>query len=284
MRFYEATRFLFPRSFELRVLCICCLAVHVPLIVCVAVQAATGEWRIDVLLILLAATLAGTVAGIVAIRALLSPLGQAVELLRLAQDGERIDRIPPGSEDLVGRLLVGVAKAANTAADRIDRLALVAKSDPLTGLYNRRGFFAAADEALAPGHASVLALIDLDHFKRVNDRLGHMLGDELLCAFAERLRDGVRRLDVCARWGGEEFAVLFPNATLDDARDVLDRLRRVIGRDLLPEAEDIVVTFSCGLAPIRTHDQLSESARRADEALYAAKHAGRDRILVAQLP
>jgi diguanylate cyclase (GGDEF)-like protein len=278
MRFYKATRFLFPHNFELRLLSICFLAVHVPLIGCVLASALTGHWAIGTLVLVLVGTLLGTAAGVAAIHALLSPLVEATAMLRQVQHGERVETVPEGGDDLVGRLLRGVAQAANEAADRSERLAYAAERDPLTGVLNRRGFFASARKALTGKRHAVFALIDLDHFKAINDHLGHAAGDVLLQAFAERVCDIIRRSDICARWGGEEFAVLLPGATVEQARVVMERLRSSLARHPLPNAG---VTFSCGLAPIHKADELHDVASLADKALYTAKHEGRDRIAVA---
>jgi diguanylate cyclase (GGDEF)-like protein len=280
MRFYKATRFLFPRSFELRLLTICFLAVHVPLIACVVFSAVTGHWPLDTLVVVLVATLAGTVGGVAAIHALLSPLKHATAMLGAIQQGERVDVVPVGGDDLVGRLLRGVTKAANESADRSERLTDAAERDPLTGILNRRGFTTAAESLLSGGRGAVLALIDLDHFKTINDRFGHTAGDELLHSFAQRLCDGVRRSDICARWGGEEFAVLLPGANIDHARDVMERLRASLTQRPLPG--EASVTFSCGLAPLQEATRIEDAVTRADEALYAAKSEGRDRIETAE--
>jgi diguanylate cyclase (GGDEF)-like protein len=278
MRFYQATRFLFPRSFELRLLAICFLAVHVPLIVCVAVSAATGHWNSHTLLLVLGATLVGTIAGVAAIHALLSPLTQATAMLRHVQKGERVEGVPEGGNDLVGRLLRGVTQAASEAADRSDRLAFAAERDHLTGILNRRGFFASARKVLTGRRQAVLGLVDLDHFKAINDHLGHAAGDVLLHAFAQRMVDVFRQTDICARWGGEEFAVLLPGANIEQARAAVERLRSSIARHPLPNAG---VTFSCGLASLHHIDELHDIATQADKALYIAKHEGRDRTQIA---
>jgi diguanylate cyclase (GGDEF)-like protein len=280
MRFYQATRFLFPRSFELRLLTICFLAVHVPLIASVVFCATTGQWPLGTLLVVLLATLAGTAGGVGAIHALLSPLKRATAMLGAIQQGERVASVPTGGDDLVGRLLRGVTQAANESADRSARLTDAADHDPLTGILNRRGFTGATTSLLDAGRGGVLALIDLDHFKSINDRFGHSAGDALLQTFAQRLCDTVRRSDICARWGGEEFAVLLPSASLDQAHDVMERLRLSLAQQPLPV--EASVTFSCGLASAAGAVRLEDAVTRADQALYAAKHRGRDRIETAE--
>lgn len=276
MRFYKATTFLFPRSYERRILFFCFFAVHVPLIACIVLQAVTGQWQAGTLATLLVATLAGTSLGLTAVHALLAPVGKATGMLRAIQNGERVALIPVGGQDLVGRLLHGVTIAANESAARIEHLTDVAERDPLTALRNRRGFTDAARQTLREGTTAVVALLDIDHFKAINDSFGHDAGDRLLQGFAQGIEEHLRRRDVAARWGGEEFAVLLPDTTLDEARMVLDRLRGHVVRALAIGERQ--VTFSCGLAPVRTFAQLEAAIARADTALYAAKSAGRDRV------
>lgn len=280
MRFYKATAFLFPRHYEWRLLLVCFGAVHVPLITAVTYQAATGEWHPATLVVLLLATLAGTGMGVAAIRALLSPLVSATAMLGAIQKGERVPAVPQGGEDLVGRLLAGVATAANESAERIELLIDAAERDPLTGVRNRRGFLDTAEQLLRGQGNAVLALIDIDHFKAINDDFGHHTGDVLLRAIARRIEDHLRRSDIAARWGGEEFAVLLPDTTLDEARLVMERLRATVALDTDLGIKDRAVTFSCGLAPVRTFAQLGDATRQADAALYAAKNAGRNQVHV----
>lgn len=280
MRFYRATTFLFPHSYEQRILFFCFGAVHVPLIACVVLQAATGHWAFGTLLTLLVATLAGTLMGMAAIHALLNPVRQATTMLQAIQLGERIDAVPQGGSDLVGRLLDSVTRAANETAARIETLTDAAERDPLTGIRNRRGFLDSAEQALRARSNAVLALIDIDHFKRINDEFGHAVGDTVLKSLATRIEDHLRRSDIAARWGGEEFAVLLPDTNLDEARLVMERLRATVALDTGLGIEDRPVTFSCGLAPVRGFTHLGEATKQADAALYAAKNAGRNQVHV----
>ncbi|AXB75687.1 GGDEF domain-containing protein [Novosphingobium sp. P6W] len=280
MRFYKATAFLFPRSYERRVLFFCFGAVHIPLVACIVLQAVTGHWQLPTLLTLLAATLVGTGLGLAAINALLAPIGEATAMLAAIQNGERIVVVPAGGEDLVGRLLTGVTTAANETAARIEQLVDAAERDPLTGIRNRRGFLDSAEQVLRGRSNAVFAIIDIDHFKSINDQYGHDTGDQLLKSLARRIEDYLRRSDICARWGGEEFAVLLPDTTLDEARLVMERLRATVALDTGLGVEDRAVTFSCGLAPVRTFAQLGDATKQADAALYAAKNAGRNQVHV----
>jgi len=278
MRFYQATRFLFPRSFQLRVFTVCFGAVHLPLIAFCLTQIVLGAWDWRLFLPLLGATLIGTAAAIAGLSAFLAPIAHATALLRSVQLGERIPSVPSGGEDLVGALLTGVANAAAETALRIDRLADAADRDMLTGLRNRRGFMDAIAPLLRGDRNSVVAMIDLDHFKDINDRFGHDRGDQVLREFGARLVSGLRRSDLAARWGGEEFAILLPDTELDEAEEILNRMRTTLQAGAFGATRNDPVTFSCGLAIARDHASLSAALRSADAALYEAKRTGRDRV------
>ena len=161
--------------------------------------------------------------------------------------------------------------------------------DPLTGLYNRRYFSthgrALVEEAAGRGRALSLMVLDLDYFKKVNDTWGHDVGDEVLREVAQRLKQQVRRLDVICRIGGEEFVVLLPGADLRVAEQVAERLRRAIAEKPISvscdgQQQQLNMTTSIGLASYeRLDDTLESLLKRADEALYQAKQAGRNRVM-----
>lgn len=181
--------------------------------------------------------------------------------------------------------VTGVVSAIRDVSKRKaheERLAHAALTDPLTGLANRRGLDAELTARLASGVGGCLALFDLDHFKRVNDTFGHAIGDEVLRRFAALARASVRDQDLVARLGGEEFAVVLPDISMNQATFVCDRLRRAIG-DAGMRVNDqlIALTVSGGVASFG-RDQTAEMVlRAADEALYRAKHAGRDQVALA---
>lgn len=278
MRFYRATRFIFPRSYKLRIFAICFCAVHVPLAVFCLTQWALEAWDWRLFVPLLLATLVGTIAAIGALAALLAPIENAIKLLKALQAGRPVKAVPIGGADLVGELLTAVATASAENTRRMDRLKAAAEIDLLTGVRNRRGFLDALPSLLRPDQPSVVALIDLDHFKSVNDKFGHDDGDHMLAAFAARLERGVRRSDMCARWGGEEFAVLLPDTDIAAAHRVMERLRLSLHVDPIAIG-DFTLTFSCGLAAAPDSASLSTALREADVALYQAKAGGRDMIL-----
>lgn len=285
MRFYRATAFLFPRHYEWRILLACLAAVHVPLIALVAFQAVSRDWQPELLLGLLAASLLGAGLGAMAIRALLAPVAQATAMLSAAQRGESVPPLPRGGDDLVGRLLHGVAVAAGGSARRGGPAPAPADRDALTGLHSRPAFLDTSEKVLSGENNSVIALIDIDHFQSINDRFGRAAGDALLRAVGHRLERGIRRSDLAARWSGEAFVVLLPDTQLDEARLVLERLRASIALDPLlgPESTGNAwpVTFSCGLAPVRAFAHLGEATHRAHAALNAAKNGGRNRVRIA---
>ncbi|MCR5882095.1 GGDEF domain-containing protein [Rhizobacter sp. J219] len=167
----------------------------------------------------------------------------------------------------------------------LTRLHDLATHDELTGLSNR----AHVSELLAQyverhrdgGEPFSIALLDLDFFKRVNDTHGHGVGDEVLKAFAQAVRQTVRESDVPARWGGEEFLILLPQTGAENARVVLERLReRFTTQQVSASVPSLRASFSAGLASPSPGDTLAVMVERADQALYAAKTAGRNRCCV----
>ncbi|MEJ2603019.1 MAG: DUF484 family protein [Gammaproteobacteria bacterium] len=213
---------------------------------------------------------------------------------------------------LMGSLNLGSAKAArytrSHATDFLAHLGAVASfalengvnrarllrsgiTDVLTGWHNRRYLRTRLREELARSRRESLPLtllmIDIDHFKRVNDRHGHLAGDRALAEVAQRIESRVRASDVAARYGGEEFVLLLPNTPVAEGRHLAERLRLAVSAEpvSLPDGEAVTLTISVGVAsasPSRDDDDLKTLAdgllARADVALYEAKSAGRDRV------
>ncbi|MUM78202.1 diguanylate cyclase [Pseudodesulfovibrio sp. F-1] len=175
----------------------------------------------------------------------------------------------------------------------LEKLAHQTEHDPLTGLANRRAFDRVMDieiERTKRAHTPLsLAIFDLDDFKRINDTYGHLAGDEVLVAFAERLRETTRRYDLAARFGGEEFALVMAGSGVVKAQRLLERLlegfRAVPFRD--PAGNGTFhVTCSAGLTCFKGSVDIdaAELVRLADGALYEAKGAGKDQVRVSRLP
>lgn len=162
-----------------------------------------------------------------------------------------------------------------------------ASIDTLTGLVNRRAVGWAADEAMAhvrSGGSYALLLIDIDHFKSINDLLGHQMGDRALARVGAILAENIREGDVAGRFGGEEFIVLMRDADRERTLAVAERLRTAIETSGLSHADGAPLTISLGVSYARKSDLTSEALiERADRALYRAKHAGRNRIVESSL-
>ena len=168
----------------------------------------------------------------------------------------------------------------------LDRLQLLATHDELTGLPNRRHVIALlAHEdrrALRQVLPMCVALLDIDHFKRINDNLGHQAGDEALRRFAAIMLPALRAGDVLARWGGEEFMLVLPATSLDEAARVLERLRiRCADSAGWADRPELQVSFSAGLSAHVAGEPTQLVIARADSALYEAKRSGRNRLEVA---
>ena len=165
----------------------------------------------------------------------------------------------------------------------VRRLAAQADEDALTGLANRRGFDASAARCWSNGHGLAVLLVDADRFKRINDQHGHAVGDAVLRALGDRLREQARAQDVVARLGGEEFVLLLPGAGVEEAQAAAERLRgAVAARPCDAAGRALALTVSIGVSVRRADDEaLEDVLQRADAALYAAKAAGRDRVVVA---
>ncbi len=160
-----------------------------------------------------------------------------------------------------------------------------AEQDPLTGLSNRRHFeqslLRERARALRSGEPYALVLLDLDHFKQVNDRHGHDGGDAALCHVAKLMQGTLREFDSLGRLGGEEFALLLPRTDASGAREVAERLRaRLAAQPLEHRGQALALTASFGIA-IGCDDDPHELSRQADQALYAAKAGGRNRVEMA---
>ena len=153
-------------------------------------------------------------------------------------------------------------------------------TDELTGLFNRRHFLRLAGRALDDldeGQRHGLALIDLDHFKRINDVHGHSAGDRVLQTFAAVARACLREGDVLARYGGEEFVLLLPEADSDRLAACCERLRQAYAAAEPMGVEVPVLSLSAGMTLLHSGDDLDEALQRADQALYRAKRSGRNR-------
>ena len=174
-------------------------------------------------------------------------------------------------------------EAARTAAEQAARIATAAaETDALTGVANRRKIVTMLDEAIATagvsGRPLSVAMIDLDHFKAINDRHGHLVGDEVLVRVARVAEGSLRGADTVGRMGGEEFVILLPSADGDQAMAVAERVRAAIAASASPDQPALVVTASVGVATLVPGESPAALLHRADVALYAAKGSGRNTL------
>ena len=188
--------------------------------------------------------------------------------------------------ELIEQLRADLGLAVNNALahDRLERLAAV---DPLTDAYNRRFGLARLREefsrAVRAENPLGVLMLDLDHFKAVNDTYGHLVGDRVLRAVADACRRVVREGDVLIRYGGEEFLVMLPGAGPEDVRQIGERIRRAVAETSIEDGDlRVGVTVSLGGATYReTSDSPNSLVALADGALYVAKEGGRDRLALA---
>jgi diguanylate cyclase (GGDEF)-like protein len=185
----------------------------------------------------------------------------------------------------VSDIRLKITRQARKLEETLAQVQSMATTDMLTGLLNRRQMEevleAEMGQAQRQGHGLCVAMIDLDHFKRVNDVHGHRMGDEVLRRFAELLKREGRQVDRCGRWGGEEFLLLMPHANLPQARLALERIRKRLSDLPMREHDTLRVTLSAGVAQWVPGESVDGWLERADHAMYEAKHSGRNRVLTA---
>src|SRR6476659_4787864 len=234
------------------------------------------------------------------------------ELEREAKPGEGVIHaglaVPlPGDSSTLGYLTVFTRRNGHDYSDedvrQLETLALragpaienarrfrearqLADLDALTGLHNRRYFHETLSRECARAHRYErklsLIVFDLDDFKEINDRIGHLAGDTVLAEAAERVRDVVRTADIACRVGGDEFAVILPESSLNDADQLYRRIQKAVSSRPLGQAGKLYL--SAGVAELRAEDDPVAFFQRADEALYRAKEAGKGQVVSANAP
>jgi len=244
--------------------------------------------------IMLATTL---VVGLLFKRGVLDRLKRVEQRIGAVKDGDLESAPVDEAGDEIGQLSRHLAEMTASVGDhtrmlelmveeRTEELRKLAYRDQLTNILNRRGFevaFAAAREtAEARGERLALMLIDIDHFKAVNDSYGHLAGDEVVAEVARRLSGRMRSVDVCGRWGGDEFIVLINGLGLGTLRSIAEAVRvAVAGTPVrIPDGREVTITLSVGASLLEAGDSMDAAIDMTDAALYAAKAHGRDRITV----
>lgn len=214
-------------------------------------------------------------------------MGRATDLHARRKDGSTVPvdilLSPFQSED--ARLVIAVVRDMTEQRAAREKLEHLAAHDELTGLFNRRRFEREIDVHVAQGArygGGALLMLDIDNFKFFNDVYGHAAGDEVLRHVADILRSRLRATDTVARFGGDEFALLLPHASADDAALVAEEILQTFrSKPAEIQGGPVPVTVSIGVASVPTSSTAHEVLVAADNALYAAKRAGRDRYVVA---
>ena len=170
----------------------------------------------------------------------------------------------------------------------INKLHYSANTDPLTGLFNRRHMTIELTQhrkmIMRYEQTNSLILIDIDYFKKVNDKYGHNGGDEILIQFSKLLKDGLRSTDIISRWGGEEFLVLTPFTAVKDAAIAAEKLRKMVEAYTFKAAgHKAHLTITCGVAGIHQSMPIEDALKQADKLLYEGKDSGRNRVMLQKI-
>jgi diguanylate cyclase (GGDEF)-like protein len=185
----------------------------------------------------------------------------------------------------MGKLRVRLKTQKDELLAALDTIRTLATIDELTALTNRRHMneLLAQEERRreACGGPTCIAVLDIDFFKRINDRFGHATGDKVLRDFAQAARAELREGDVLARWGGEEFLLMLPDTSAGNARTVVERMRARVATLEPCDGLEHRISFSAGFSVWRPEETITDAVNRADQALYAAKAAGRNRVIEA---
>ena len=175
-------------------------------------------------------------------------------------------------------------KRINELQEELEKASMLVRNDQLTGTLNRRGLEEAFENEVARSRRRksplCVVMLDIDNFKKLNDSLGHDAGDAALIHLVTIIRETLRPQDTLARFGGEEFIIILPDTTLEDAKTAIVRLQRELTkRYFLHENEKVLITFSAGVTDHRSDDTQASVTKRADDAMFAAKKAGKNRVV-----
>lgn len=213
-------------------------------------------------------------------------MGQRNQIMARRKDGSEFpaDATIVKVETADGTIYAAILRDVTRTKELEAELTRLASTDPLTGLLNRRSFTELAEREMARAkrhdHPLTFLMMDIDHFKRVNDTHGHARGDEILRQFAEMCRAEFRQHDLIGRWGGEEFVAALVETDARYARTVAERMRRRVAAAPMLDA-DQTLTVSIGVAVVNADDAtIVFPLGRADDALYTAKRLGRNRVFI----
>ena len=270
MRIYHLLARPFPGSFPAKIMALACTGVLLPTLAASVWFLQSGQ-RAEATN-LMAIGLGSACVMVFGLRAALKPIGMILEAAESWMAQKPVEPLPDGYGDEVGQIMRRINQMVAEASRQRASQRRQADTDPLTGLLNRRGF----SRMMRGTEAGALLLLDLDHFKAVNDCYGHQVGDRVLCHVADTASDMLRKKDLLARWGGEEFVIFLPGAPATLAGTIANRLREAIAIDQ-PEVGP-EVTISVGVAGHAGGEAFDHAFVAADRALYRAKAEGRNLV------
>jgi len=286
----NTTRSLFSRvrsSLVAKIGIVSFICVHIPLIGTILLLLVNGQTSpIRVLLVMIGTTVLGTLCCLDVVWSQLRPVTELkIALDRFEENGNlTIPHTLTNKSDEVGKLADTVSDLVLNLNELTQELRSRATTDVLTGLRNRRWLIDRVPVELAQiqrtGLPMSTILFDVDYFKAINDTYGHVIGDHVLMAIGQTVKDMIRPDDLAARIGGEEFCILLPQTELNEAFNVAERLRVSFENMEVSDISDRAITCSFGVAPFLPHMKLTDALKHADSALYEAKGAGRNRVIV----
>jgi diguanylate cyclase (GGDEF)-like protein len=280
----------FPRSYRGKIMLVAFLGTHAPLIalafyLLLGYSGGSGP-ALRIFVLMVAVTLLGTVATLLALRGLLAPISLTSSALKEYINGHKRPALPTSFSDEAGILMADVQYAINNLDETVRSLEGLSTTDHLTGLLNRRQ----AEKLLAEEATRVrrgaemltLCVVDVNKFKHINDTYGHQVGDACIKHVADVIGRNIRQSDWLARWGGDEFVLVLRDANPFARTDTL--LQRIV-RDLkdsplrLTQGEELTLTMTVGASRYSGEEDLRELLAKADEAMYEAKRESRPWIL-----
>jgi diguanylate cyclase (GGDEF)-like protein len=275
-----------PKNFAVKIFMYSFIGTQLPMFLLLLYVVLNVEMNAEILAtvsIVLITALLGSASTMMALLAYNEPVNAVRKALQNFTLQDTVPDLPQGSNDEIGELMNNTQGALKKLHNMLHNMHDMSIRDELTGLYNRRFFTQQADLLLirAARYEEAIALIyiDVDHFKDINDKFSHQVGDHALRQLGAILADSARGSDLTARIGGDEFVIVFPNTTVAKATVLGERLRQNLNAHdwsaLLPEQN---VTVSMGVAQAVAGDTLEQLLERADQNLHKAKTGGRDQI------
>jgi len=213
------------------------------------------------------------------------PIKSLTNSISAFKRGDNVIKTVVNYDDEIGVMTTQFFEMKDDLDAELLRTKELAITDPLTGINNRRHFYEVGEAILKLSHRSKdplsILMLDIDHFKSVNDNYGHVIGDDILIHFSNKIRSQIRESDILARYGGEEFVVLLPKTNIDGAVEIAEKVRKHIEECPFSGGKlSVPVTVSIGVAEVKGERLMRVLTQRVDEALYEAKENGRNRVAV----